>query len=221
VAPETEKVIGYSVAGRPIIAYRRGTVGGTPVVAVGAIHGDEVGGAEVAYTILDHAVPEGIELWVIPVANPDGYTAKRRQNDRMVDLNRNFPTANWAEKGRGTEKWSGYLPASEPETIALANFFLEVRPVLTVWYHQNGRMVDVGANVADPTLRVKYSEVSGWPLGTACPSVCRGTATGFTNANIQGSTAFVVELRWGVTPEIAAVHVTAFFETAVVAVSKV
>jgi hypothetical protein len=72
------EVIGTSVEGREIQAYRFGS-GGKQVVFVGAIHGGyEWNTALLAYRLIDHltehpeAIPEGVSVVVIPAANPDG-----------------------------------------------------------------------------------------------------------------------------------------------------
>jgi len=57
--------------------------------------------------------------WILPVANPDGFLARTKDNARGVDLNRNFAAASWrAEHQPGYDP--GPTPESEPETRALA-----------------------------------------------------------------------------------------------------
>ena len=72
------KVIGTSIEGREIQAYRFGS-GEKQLMFVGAIHGGyEWNTALLAYKLIDHltenpdVVPEGMRVTVIPVANPDG-----------------------------------------------------------------------------------------------------------------------------------------------------
>lgn len=68
-----------------------------------------------------------------------------KANIAGVDLNNNFP-AKWGE-GKGNVRhpaphgYIGKAPLSEPETRALCDFTLEVRPVFTVSYHALGREV--------------------------------------------------------------------------------
>lgn len=219
LAPQTTKVIGYSVKGKPITAYRLGTPGGKPVIAIAAIHGDEQGTVLVPWELMNMSIPEGLDVWVVLVANPDGFAVNRRQNENLVDLNRNFDNTDWRRRGRGTEKWSGEYAASEPETVALQEFILEIQPKVVVWWHQVNRMVDNNPGVANRSLLKLYSQLTGWPIRTAncAPMPCRGTATGFVNSHVQGSTSFVVELPSRVTTEMARSHAEAFLWVSIAA----
>lgn len=74
------EVIGQSVQGREIKAYRFGT-GEKSVVLVGALHGGyEWNSALLSYELIDHfkanpaIIPSDLSVVVIPVANPDGLT---------------------------------------------------------------------------------------------------------------------------------------------------
>lgn len=69
-------------------------------------------------------IPDVLNLWVIPTANPDGLAVAARGNARGVDLNRNFATDDWRIVGQGSEKYSGEAAASEVETRALQHFSL-------------------------------------------------------------------------------------------------
>ncbi len=200
------RLIGHSVNGQPITAYRMGTPGGKTVVAIAAIHGDEWGSQAVTQYLLDSAtIPDGLDVWVIPSANPDGRSSDRRTNANLVDLNRNFATGNWAYAGRGTEKYSGPWAASEPETLALQHFILSVQPKVVVWWHQVGNHVDDNKSVANYSLLLRFAVLTGMAVrDTPCnPNPCRGTATAFVNQNVAGATSFVVELPFLVAPTMA------------------
>lgn len=191
------RVIGYSVQGRPIIAYRLGTPGGKVVVGVGNIHGDEHGGLQIAeYLRTSVVVPDGIDMWIIDTVNPDGLVLDTRPNAKGVDLNRNFPTNDWVRVGAGTEKYSGTSPGSEPETQATARFLQRVEPALVVWWHQAGRFVDDQRTVANYALLRDYSRLTGYGIKyVGCGSTpCVGNATVFVNTAVAGATSFVVEL---------------------------
>ena len=64
--------LGRSVQGRAITAIERGTKGGTPIVVIGVIHGDEDAGTAIVDQLGALDVPKGIDLWLVPSMNPDG-----------------------------------------------------------------------------------------------------------------------------------------------------
>lgn len=143
-------------------------------------------------------IPSDIEVIVIPVANPDGLykvlgTSERflaadapqfdfasevslgnevvsgRFNAKSVDLNRNFdckwqPQATWGSHSVG----AGTAAFSEPEAMALRNFFLEELPSVIVFFHSasNGVFASFCNDDALPgtvELLEVYSRASGYP----------------------------------------------------------
>ena len=83
--------IGKSADGRSILAYRAGEPGKPVVMVVATMHGEENFGQYVARGLLEGKPITGVDLWVVPVANPDGLVRDRRWLKSGVDLNRNFP----------------------------------------------------------------------------------------------------------------------------------
>lgn len=223
-----ERQIGTSVQGRPITAYRLGTPGGTVVLAIGSIHGDEQAGIEIVEHVRDAAaIPAGLDVWVVPTINPDGNVANAEPNAAGIDLNRNFPP-NWEPIDCPTNptNCSGPEPLSEPESKAIAGLIRDVRPRMTVWYHAVGPVVDraVLNGVANPAVLTAYGTTAGYGVATVpCgPTVyCIGNATQFGNATVPGSSAFVVELSTksagGLNPAGVDAHVTAIWAAAAVA----
>jgi protein MpaA len=142
VAPE---IIGHSVLGRPIEIYSFGPVaGGRPVLVMGAIHGSEPTSADVSRGLLvDLQVDPnaatagvyGVPVVIIPVANPDGLAAGTRTNTNKIDLNRNFPAQNFAQRPAGRVFRGGTTAASEPETTALITLINRLRPRLIITVH--------------------------------------------------------------------------------------
>ena len=196
--------IGRSVGGAPILAERLGTPGGPVVLLVGLLHGDESGSNAVLRAVRRDILvnSSGADVWIVRTASPDGVAAGTRENARGVDLNRNFPTSDWQKTPRG-KNFSGVSAGSEPETVALAGFVREFRPVLSVWFHQVGPMVDPHP-LGDIRIMRKFASVTGYPLVSApCRGVCAGTATTFHAETVRGATAFVVELP----AKVTAVHV--------------
>ena len=184
-------VYGRSVLGRPLRAWRRGDPAAPRrVLVVGVIHGDERAGEAVTSTLLDVDVPRLSELVVIPDANPDGAAAGTRQNAHGVDLNRNFPH-DWLPLGRiGDQQYSGTGPLSEPESRALADLVRALQPTVTVWFHQPEGVVDEsGGSVY---VERRFAAAIGLPL-RRLPRY-PGSAVGWENHVLPGSTAFVVEL---------------------------
>ena len=155
--------IGRSVDGRPITAVERGTPGGTVVLVIGVIHGDEAAGVKIVEQLATAALPPGIDLWLIESMNPDGQAAGTRTNARLVDLNRNFPYA-WAPLGEpGDSQYGGSGPASEPETQAIVDFITAIQPDIGIWYHQDLFRIAPGQSGRDADVRARYAELTGLP----------------------------------------------------------
>ena len=137
---------GYSVEGRPLIAYRLGT-GSSARAIVGGIHGGyEWNTVHLVSRTLEYfrvhtsEIPVSVTLYIIPCANPDGYARSfdldGRVNARGVDLNRNW-NYNWQMTAtHGTRPvFAGRGPFSEPETAALRDFILAHGIEAVIFYH--------------------------------------------------------------------------------------
>lgn len=220
--PAESRVIGTSVQGRSITAHRYGPAGGTPVLAVGSIHGNEKAGIPLVRRIAAGSVPAGFTLWVIESVNPDGNARNRRQNANGVDLNRNF-ASHWAAISCTAQAkyCSGPRAGSEPETAALSSFVTEIRPRLAVFFHSTNNVVDVPRSGIGSMATVRaYSRVAGlpaWTVPCGATTKCTGNATQFVNSTIDGASSFVVELPCDSpclgTARLAA-HVRAFWAAA-------
>jgi hypothetical protein len=90
-------------------------------------HGDEVAGKDAQLTLIrdlaEHPerLPEDVDLYLMPMVNPDGAEARRRVNGAGADLNRD------------------HLLLAQPETRALYRVALRIRPHLAVDSHEFGR----------------------------------------------------------------------------------
>lgn len=149
--------IGYSVQGRPLLAYRIGN-GSIVRLLVGGIHG---GYEWNTTTLLDQfilyltespdIIPPQITLYIIPLANPDGAAMGTdrvfgRLNANSVDLNRNWDYQWQSTATHGTNVVSaGSAPFSEPETIALRDFILDHKVQAAIFYHSAMSEVYSGA----------------------------------------------------------------------------
>ncbi|OQA22057.1 MAG: Bacteriocin BCN5 [Chloroflexi bacterium ADurb.Bin360] len=151
-------IYGYSVEERPLQGYRLGT-GQSARFIIGAIHGGyEWNTVEVVSKTLEYyrehreELPSDVALYLIPLANPDGYAAGRdaivgRMNAHSVDLNRNWDYTWKPTATHGTRPVSaGTAAFSEPETAALRDLLLEKRPDAVIFYHSAMGVVFSGAD---------------------------------------------------------------------------
>lgn len=160
------QAIGASIEGRPLWALRIGrAAGATPMLIDGTQHAREWIAAMVTTCIADRLVRgydrdpairafvDRTSVWVVPVANPDGYQyswasrrfwRKNRRGDHGVDLNRNFAVA-WGGPGSSSSKradtYRGEYAFSEPETAALRDLVKREHIALHVDFHAYGQLV--------------------------------------------------------------------------------
>jgi hypothetical protein len=200
-------VIGRSVEGRDILAYRFGT-GERVLLLVGGIHtGYEANTVLLIQEMIEHFqrapgdVLPGVSLILIPAANPDGLLRGReaagRFNANGVDLNRNWacdwsPDARWREY----EVDPGPRAFSEPETQALAVLIRQLQPAVVVFYHSAARGVFAGGCDGDhgsQALAAVLGAAANYPYGeefTAYP--VSGTEANWVDG--QGIPSVDVEL---------------------------
>ena len=208
-----EEVIGTSVGGLPITASHRGTAGGTVVLVVGVIHGDENDGLAVLDLLATMPLPAGIDLWLMPAMNPDGYANNERGNGNGVDLNRNFPH-DWTQIGSpGNGQYSGTGPASEPETQAFIAFAERIKPTLTIWYHQDLHRISPSTG-RDAPLRQRYAELTGLDLLSITGGIYTGVAATWVRLTVPDAMSFIVELGTSLSAEEAVVHAEAVLTVA-------
>jgi murein peptide amidase A len=189
------EVLGHSVQGRPIMAWHLGEPGRRKVVLISLMHGNEPAPRRILADLRDGPPVHGVNLWVVPVYNPDGYAHHTRRNAHGVDLNRNYPYK-WAPLTDGY--YSGPRPASEPETRAMMRFLARVRPAYILSFHQPLHSVDV-------TERPRFSRRVAHALGLPtehlnCGSTCHGTMTMWFNHRFPG---FALTVEYGAHPSRA------------------
>jgi murein peptide amidase A len=202
VAPQRRVALGRSSRGRPLWALElsgRDTRRG-PILVVGCIHGNECAGVRITRLLASLRKQRRSAVWLVHDLNPDGRALGTRQNARGVDLNRNFP-AGWRARGKPWDPYyPGRRPLSEPETRAIADLILRIRPETTIWFHQPQGLVRAwGESIAAAR---RYARLSGesfralrWPPGSA---------THWQNRRFAGASSFVVELPPGPLPQAAA-----------------
>ncbi|MFN7986709.1 MAG: M14 family zinc carboxypeptidase [Thermoanaerobaculia bacterium] len=127
--PVTVSEEGKTAQGRNVyLVHARGSATATfRVLFYAQQHGDEVSGKDaLLYLVRDIArepsrLPKDVDLWVMPMMNPDGAEAGTRRNSAGADLNRDHVTL------------------FQPETEALHRVARRVRPHLAVDAHEFGR----------------------------------------------------------------------------------
>lgn len=181
--------LGRSWQGRPIEAIEVGNPSGTPVLVVGCIHGNETAGIRIA-DALARLEPTDLDLWIVPVLNPDGVAAGTRKNAHGVDLNRNFP---WHWQPMGGVYESGPRPLSEREARIAHTLVLRVHPHVTIWFHQHLDLV--WASGGDRRIEKVFARVSGLPY-RPLPQLA-GSAISWQNNDVRDTTAFAAELPAG------------------------
>ena len=175
------ETIGTSAEGRPIRAYRAGEPGKPVVMVVATMHGEENFGQYVARGLLEGKPITGVDLWVVPVLNPDGLAKDRRWVAGGVDLNRNFPNRFIVRAN------SGPRASSAKETRVVTRFLDRIDPRYLVSWHQPLLGVDT-YRVKDKALMNRLSTGLDIPLRSLdCHGSCHGTMTGWFNAHHRGS----------------------------------
>jgi len=145
------KTYGKSIDGIPLVLHGAGEI-----LILASIHGDEAETTVVVSEALRCLPERELRAAVVLCANPDGMLRGTRGNARTVDLNRNFPTSNWAPdavfyKTRANDQRDialspGEEPASEPETIALIALIERLKPRAIVTLHAALACIDDAGN---------------------------------------------------------------------------
>ena len=105
---------------------------------IATMHGDEVVGTKMCMNLIEYLltsygtdtqatrIVDEIDLWIVPLMNPDGYVLAQRYNINGVDLNRNFPEGTHGDPnttaGRATETARVMEWVFDESFVASANF---------------------------------------------------------------------------------------------------
>lgn len=166
--------LGYSVLGRMILGAK---VSDNPALEedepefriIGCHHGNEFMSVEIPLLMLEYLtdnygsnpqvthLANDLEIWIIPMMNPDGRTAGSRYNANWVDLNRDYGYM-----------WNFITPDifSQPETKAIREHGMKNNFSISLSFHTSGDIVNHVWNykdfpVADSAFIVNISEEYG------------------------------------------------------------
>jgi hypothetical protein len=210
--------IGTSQDGSPLILYTLGE-GPKRVLILGGQHGGpEANTVELVGGLLEYfaenaaELPSGIELDVLPIANPDGLAMGSRQFASGVDPNRNWGGIDWRSDAVDSNAvfrvgLGGPEPFSEQETRALADWVLTKKPAFIINYHSAGGFMFGPHEGPAGDLATAYAEASGyyWPTpGGGQRSPLAYSASGSMNSWLRqvGVPAILVELSTPKSTEI-------------------
>lgn len=142
---------------------------------LGGFHGDEPEGMFVIDKMREDLPAAGKEfpynIYLLPCLNPDGKALNTRQNANQVDLNRNFPTADFQAEtvNPHTGKASAGSPASELETRFMMELVEHYQPVRILSIHSDLHLVDYDGPAREMALKMaektgyKFVENVGYP----------------------------------------------------------
>lgn len=126
------------------------------ILMIGGMHGDELTSVSLSFLWMERLGTERLQPFhwrVIPASNPDGLLARpaRRMNQRGIDLNRNFPSADWGARakdywkrrtGSDPRRFPGDAALSEPEAQWLAAHIKAFQPHAIVSVHAPYGLLD-------------------------------------------------------------------------------
>lgn len=165
----TAEALCVSAEGRPIYHYDKisTNAGAKKILVISLIHGDETPAGTVGRYWMERL--EGIDprnSWrVVPVLNPDGVKYKTRTNANKIDINRNFPTKDWAsgalENWKRTthsnpRRYPGAEAASEPETKCALHHLEQFQPDFVVSVHTPLKVLDFDGPKVSPPPKFDY-----------------------------------------------------------------
>ncbi len=170
VAPAEVVEIGVSTEGRSIkaVCFGDGDFRKPEVLYFALTHSMEFIGSEAALALISHFAGGGhaeilnrMNVWTIPVLNPDGYASVEKQldsalgigfgrkNARGVDLNRNFPVAFYhfprslfaGSPTKASPYFKGDAPCSETESAMFRDFVLGRNFKVSLTLHSFGAVI--------------------------------------------------------------------------------
>lgn len=207
-------IFGQSVQGRDLVGWRMGN-GERLLMLVGGIHGGfEANTVDLMNELIQHFertpadIRSGITLVIIPSLNPDGLilgrTLEGRFNANRVDLNRNWGCG-WSEEAyfRNQLVSAGAQPFSEPESAALSQLILVLKPSVVLFYHSAASGIfsgECGGDAGSNAMSAVLGEATGYSYGDSFSAYpVTGTAPAWVNS--QGIASADVELATSTSTE--------------------
>lgn len=138
---------GSSVLGAPLLWFPAPKADKESGLILAGTHGDETAAVITLSCAMRTLKASHRRHHVVLAVNPDGCQLGLRANARGVDLNRNFPAANW-QSGETVYRWNsvaderdvtlsaGASAGSEPETKALCALIHQLAPAWVISFHE-------------------------------------------------------------------------------------
>lgn len=164
VAAEESTAGGRLLVWRDFAARRTPAAKAPRVLVIGGIHGDELTAVSIVFRWLEWVGEDSGKKYhwrMIPSANPDGLLTRpsTRANSRGVDLNRNFPTPDWASDAhkywiertkRDPRRYPGESGGSEIETRWLEKQIAQYQPDVIISVHAPYNLLDYDGPAPQP-----------------------------------------------------------------------
>jgi protein MpaA len=206
---------GSSRLGLPLEVWR--PRGDCRLLIFAGIHGEEADTTLALSRALRHLSKPPANCALVLAANPEGLVRGTRGNARGVDLNRNFPTADW-QSGPVTHRSTlddasdvilspGSEPGSEPETRALIGLIDDLSPEAVVALHAPLGCID---DANSSRLGQWVAERTGLPLARGVGYPTPGSFG--TWGGERGLTVVTYELPLATPDEIVREHVPVLVE---------
>ncbi len=159
------QIFSRSTENKPIYLFETGN-GPDTILIMAAFHGNEPVGFDLVVRLADtlyknHSLIRN-HVVLVPAVNPDGLIKGTRQNANGVDINRNFPTADWSPVYTKKKYFPGREAGSEVETQVVMALLDKYKPKRIVSIHQPLRM----NNFNGPAQRLAevMSQDNGYPV---------------------------------------------------------
>lgn len=166
-----------SLLGKPILHFDKASSEKRfiKILVLSTIHGDEGAAGSLArdWVVRLQSLEPRSQWRVLPILNPDGLKAGTRTNAGGVDLNRNFPTADWAthaqaywrSKGAAPRRFPGNVGGSEPETQCIVKHIEDYQPDFIISVHTPYGVLDFDgpSNIVQPKSILPWRRLGHMP----------------------------------------------------------